>query len=61
MEMTVNDVLKKLDKIDWCIGALEKGSGDVKNRYYIGQVHLEDTIDLLKEYHDVILKTKIDI
>lgn len=59
--MTINNVMKKLDSIHWCIEALERGSGDVRNRHHLGQVHLDDTIELLKEYENILLNLKVDI
>lgn len=58
MKTTIQDVLKKLQEIDHAILTVE----NMLPEYYLpGQEPLCDVINLLSEYRDKILDSKIDI
>jgi hypothetical protein len=58
MKTTIQDILKKLSDIDNAISMLENM---LPKDCFRGQEHLCDAIDLLSEYKDKILDSKVDI
>lgn len=59
MKMTVQDVIIKVRQIDEVIRHLEKETR--LELFDEGQLDLVDPVELLIEYRDKILETKIDI
>lgn len=60
MKMTILEIMEKLTKIDDAINIVE-GRMDQYAKQYPGQEPLTQVIELLNEYKQLILETKVDI